>query len=87
MRRKDLYLYIGYTPKRVSCGGKTRYWSQSDARNAARKYNRRVLFGDVRDYWCRLHGCWHIGHHDKHRYARLKLSKDVAWFRVWGSRN
>ena len=87
MRRKDLYMYIGYTPRRASCRDKVRYWSQSDARNAAREYNRRVLFGDVGDYWCRLHGCWHIGHSDKHRYPRWKLREDVAWFRVWGSRN
>ena len=87
MRLKDLYPYIGYAPRRVSCRYKTRYWSRSDARNAARTYNRQVLFGDVEHYWCQPHGCWHIGHRDKYRYARWKLREDVAWFRMWSSLN
>jgi hypothetical protein len=78
VRRRDLYRFINYTHRRGTCRDKVRYLSQSDAQNVAHEYNRRVLFGDVEGYWCRLHGCWHIGHRDKHRYARLKLREDVT---------
>ena len=87
MKGRDFHLHIGNTPKRWSCGDKKRYWSQSNSKDAAHEYNRRVLFGDVGDYWCQLHGCWHIGHRDKHRSARSKLREDVTWFRMWGRRN
>ena len=87
VRGKDLYLYIGYTPKRASCRYKVRYWCQPDADNAARVYNLRILFGNVGHYWCKLHRCWHIGHRDKHQSARLKLREDVMWFRIWNERN
>ena len=87
MRSRDSYVYIGYTPSRVSCRYKVRYLSPSDAESAAYGYNQRILFGNVGAYWCELHTCWHIGHRDKYHSARLKLRENVAWFRMWHRRN
>lgn len=80
MRIIDMHRYIGFRPKRRSCSEKKRYSNRDDAAGAAHEYNRLVVFGDVCEYWCHRHQCWHIGHTDKHRMANQRMREDVKFF-------
>lgn len=88
MRRRDLYRKIGYTRRRALCERKTRYSSRSDAAQVVSDHERMFLLCiGMNEYWCDLHGCWHIGHSDKHQAAALALRKDLLWFEHWSKRS
>ena len=87
MKRNDLYRYIGYTAKRISCVMKNRYSSREDAAAAAREYNHTYICEGMSEYPCNRHGCWHIGHNDKYREADAKILECIRWFESWNRGN
>ena len=87
MRLEEMYRGIGYSPRRPSCTEKVHYLRKADAMEAASEHEWEVVCIGMDVYRCSQHGCWHIGHRDKHRAARLALMEHFLWFLAWARRN
>lgn len=83
MRLDEMYRMTSYTPNRRSCVEKVHYLRKADAMKAASKHEWEVVCTGMDVYRCSQHSCWHIGHRDKYRAARLAFMEHYSWFQTW----